>query len=582
MGFSEGGAEVDPGMWDVRNRLVQNETKSIPFTLPDVAVVCDSSGARRGHPIAGFFAMRPTRLTLTALLAVAVVGCAQPAEDVSPRLVVMISVDQLRGDLLDRYSDAFTGGFRRLLDEGAVYTGASHRHASTSTGIGHTTLGTGVVPTRHGIVGNSWEERLPDGSFRSVYAVEDSLSPIVGFPNAPGRSPANIRTDGLADWLQAADPETKVLSVSTKDRGAIPLAGQARGDVYWMMANAGRFATSTYYQDDYPDWVERFNRERMPQILGDSVWTFDLSADLAALARPDMAAYEGDGEHTTFPHMRAMESSGDGPSAQFGWASRTPLADEATLEFALEAMSQLGIGADEHVDYMALSFSATDYVGHAYGPLSQEQLDNLVHLDRTLGRLMTELDARVGEGAWVLGLSADHGVITMPEWLAENGEPGYRTSRDDLIRFQMVADSVAAAMEGSDETAVQTAMAEALERIDWVHDVMLPSELLAPGADSLVNLFVNSYDANRYWSMLPEYGLYVMGNESTYVTSSPTGTGHGSVWWHDRWVPLILYGPGIDAARLADEVYTVDLAPTLASLVGVAPPAGIDGRALRQ
>src|SRR6056297_1685730 len=165
---------------------------------------------------------------LAVLLVSGLAACTPAEPDANdPSLVVLVTIDQLRGDLVNRYEPVFTGGFRRLLDDGMVFTGASHNHSSTSTAIGHTTLATGRFPANHGIVGNSWGERRDDGSIEDVYAVRDLDSPILDYPTSEGRSPANIRTDALADWLIEASPDSRTLSVSTKDRGAITTAGQS-------------------------------------------------------------------------------------------------------------------------------------------------------------------------------------------------------------------------------------------------------------------------------------------------------------------------------------------------------------------
>jgi hypothetical protein len=217
----------------------------------------------------------------------AVSGCGRwPPKP--PALIVSVSIDQLRGDLVEHYDSLFSGGFRRLLDDGYRFLGTTHAHAKTSTAPGHATLGTGVFPSRSGIVGNSWLERSPEG-WRSVYSVEDSLSHILGFPAMEGRSPVNLLRGGLADWLVAEDSSAIIVSVSRKDRAAIGLAGRARGHVYWIIPNQGKFVTSSYYAEGYPGWVERFNLEDMPRIFGDSVWEQTLPLEARGHTRGDTA-----------------------------------------------------------------------------------------------------------------------------------------------------------------------------------------------------------------------------------------------------------------------------------------------------
>ena len=414
---------------------------------------------------------------LLALAFVTLAACWRTVPDPSPQeagptLIVFVVVDQLRGDLLDRYDEVFTGGLRRLLDAGLVFEGASHRHAETTTAVGHASLSTGVAPSRHGLAGNTWTERRPDGSLVEVYAVADSLSPIVGVPDLPGRSPANLLRGGLADWVLDHDPDARVVSLSTKDRAAIPMAGRTRGHVYWIAPTEGRFVTSTYYRDRYPDWLERFNRTRMPALLGDSVWGRTAPREARSLARPDTAHFEGDGVHTFLPHLRAEETPGPLPQAQYVWASRTPAPDRAVVELAAVAVDELELGRRGSVDFLSVSLSQSDYVGHDYGPLSQEQLENLIHLDRVLADLLDMLDDRVGPGRWVLGLSADHGVMTIPEWTLQTEGRGRRLTRQDVRRIREVA-SRAAARAGSPEE-VSSRVIAAVEAIEGVAKVYRP------------------------------------------------------------------------------------------------------------
>lgn len=511
-----------------------------------------------------------------ALCLAAVAGVpagAQMSSTQKPALVVMISVDQLRADLIDRYAPAFSGGFRRLLDEGYRFTEASHAHASTETAVGHATLSTGVFPSRSGIVANNWSER-DGGTWKDMYAVEDTASHILGMPGVPGRSPKNLLRGGLADWVLAADPQARVASISLKDRAAITMAGKTKGQVYWLVPAAGRFVTSTYYRSEYPDWVTRFNASVMPALLADTVWTESVPESLRHLARPDSASYEGDGVHTTFPHLASQESRPGGLSS---WLLAKPWADRAVAALAKQAVDALQLGQRGHVDYLGLSFSATDYVGHAYGPLSQEQMDNLVRLDGELGALFTYLDEHVGQGRWVVALSADHGVLTMPEYLATHGDGAERT--DSRERFAALGQAVRDAGQGggtSDEVARR--LASILEARGLVAKAYTDAELTtgAP-ADSFAILFRNSYYPGRASGPLSAYGVEVRFGYHELV-SGPTGTSHGTPYWYDRHVPFMLLGAGIRHGDSDRGVYTVDLAPTLAALAGIPTPPDLDGK----
>lgn len=503
-------------------------------------------------------------------------GAAAPD---SPRLVVMVVVDQLRADLLEVYAPALRGGFARLRRDGLVFTQASHLHASTSTAVGHTTLATGVTPARHGVVGNDFWHR-PDGNeMVSTYSMADEAAPVVGIPEMSGRSPRNLLRTGLADWMSAADPGTRVLSVSRKDRGAIPLAGKVRGHVYWIAAGQGRFVTSTYYRSQNPGWVSRFNRDRMPEILGDAVWARVTPDSLTPLARRDSVEYEGDGVHVVFPHRREAESSGSLPRAQVVWAEETPAPDRAVLDFALTGLRELELGKRRGgTDLLAISFSQTDNVGHAYGPMSQEQLSNLVHLDGLMGELIEALDREVGAGRWILGLSADHGVMTAPEWLAEKGEPGRRLDRDERRELNRLASEAAAAAGSMD--AIPAAVKAAVETLPSVVRAFTGRDFGGEPADTIIALFANSHRDDRSWGTLGRYGVYVQFRADVLNRTSSRGTSHGSPYWHDRHVPLILYGDGVAPGVRREPVHTFDMAPTLAALSGIPIPSDLDGRPL--
>lgn len=498
----------------------------------------------------------------------------------SPSLVLMITVDQLRSDLVERYDDVFTGGLRRFLDEGYNFTGASHAHAVTHTAAGHATLSTGVFPSRSGIVANSWQHR-ENGEWRSMYAVEDREHPILGFetvPQLPGRSPANLMRTGLADWIREADSDARTVSVSSKDRAAITMAGRTDENVYWLLSPLSRFITSTFYDDRYPGWLNRFNDEVMPGIAADTVWDSEVPERFRRLARADEGApFEGDGTHTTFPHLSSQESSG-GPQQHNSWAFGQSRADRAVGELAMAAIEELDLGRRGHTDFLSISLSATDYVGHGYGPLSQEQLSNLIHLDRVLGDLLDYVDDVVGEGNWVAGLSADHGVVTMPE--AANAMGNQDVQRILLTEMTAKVDAVAARIMGERGTPEETAerTARALEKEGLVAKAYTHAELtFGQPADSFAVLFRNSHYPGRAHGRLSQYGVEFRYGDGDLV-SYPTGTTHGSPYWYDRQVPFMLLGAGVESGTSDRAVYTVDMAPTLSALAGVPAPDDLDGR----
>lgn len=517
--------------------------------------------------------LRPV-VRLSLLLLPLFAACAESGPDTDGdraegRLGVVVVVDQLRGDLLSRYDDLFTEGFRRLLDGGAVFTNATHDHAQTSTAPGHATIGTGRMPRHHGISGNSWYELVGD-RWRSVYAVSDTTVRILADPGLPGRSPANIRADAIGDWVLAADPEARVVAISRKDRGAIPLAGHAATDVYWMAlgAGVGGFTTSTYYRDELPEWVREANAALSPDLWGDTVWTFSGPEGSESRARPDANAAEADGVHTTLPHRAHVEVDMFDRGDWGGWLEDSPAPDRAVTTLATHALRALDLGAHGSVDLLALSYSSTDGVGHTFGPLSTEQLDNLLRLDRELGELMDSLDARVGEGRWTLALSADHGVVDLPEWAAEQGAPAIRYTSAELEAADAALEEVTVDESGE-------AVAAVLRATPFVEEAYPFSQLRGgEPADSFAALFQNSFVEGR----VPSFrGLNVAVRLPEGAYGANFGAGHGTPYHYDRWVAFIVYGAGVSAGIHEERVATFDLAPTLAQLLGIPAPADLDG-----
>jgi predicted AlkP superfamily pyrophosphatase or phosphodiesterase len=495
-----------------------------------------------------------------------------------PRLVVMMVVDQFREPYLERYGDLFTGGFRRLLDQGRTFTNATHDHAITETAVGHATLSTAVYPMRHGIVANEWVERTKTG-WVDVSNVGDSTKQIVGAPGLAGVSPHYLMRPGLADWISAANPRSQVASVSAKDRGAVLPAAHAKGQVYWFEPRAGRFVTSTYYRDRYPAWADEFTQRVLPTFMRDSVWESSIPAAALGRSAGDTAAYEGDGVHMTFPHRFADEAR---PGQFWAWFATTPMLDAATLEYAKTMINALGLGSDDAPDFLNVSLSQTDRVGHAYGPLSREQLDNLLRLDRALGEFFAFLDTTVGNGKWAVGLSADHGSLLAPETLPQPGESaaGRRMTREERAALTKIARRSDTLLVRGD-TSLVTQIRRSLTALPFVAAVYPHSTLLRQSgtpADSFAVLERRSIFPGRAGGEFSVYGVEVRFVEGWLARM--TGTTHGTPYWYDRHVPLMFFGPGVKAGRDSARAATVDFAPTLATWIGVKPTSAIDGRVL--
>jgi predicted AlkP superfamily pyrophosphatase or phosphodiesterase len=513
------------------------------------------------------------------LVAVAVLASCRsapiaPAQD-RPALVVLLVVDQLAPGLLSQYQDLFTGGIRRLFDEGYGYPNATHDHASTATAPGHTTLSTGVYPSRSGIVGNEWSVRDGDG-WRTVYAVEDLESPILGYPDLPGRGPRNILSPGLPDWILAADRDARVLSISAKDRAAIGMAATAPGQVYWLTQYGGEFTTSRHYLRELPDWVVDFNRNEMPGLYSDTLWVNQTPRDVWFRSRADSSAYELAGEHTWFPHRPSDRVDPTEPGAINFWRwNYTPFSDHAVGAFARRAVEELDLGRRGHTDFLGVSFSSTDLVGHYYGPGSREQLDNLLRLDQELGAFFTFLDERIGRGRWVLAMSADHGVLEIPEELAQMGVPARRLTRADRQDLVAALQGAASLHPGDEEAAKAAAL-----QFPWVATAYTFEGIeRGEAADTFEVLYRNSFSDTRIVPIEGRWGVNAREAPYTLDVGSPPAS-HGSPYYYDRHVPLYFLGARIAPGTSEERVATVDVAPTLARLAGIPMPDDLDGHVL--
>jgi len=524
--------------------------------------------------------LSPLRTSALALGLFVVAGCSQLSQreaDHDVRLIVLISVDQFPSFLYERYDSVYTGGLRRLQDQGQVYTDAVFEYAETWTSAGHPTMSAGMSPWKHGIAGNSWYEQV-DGEWERVSSVADDRFEVLGVPEKTGVSPKNLETSGLADWVVAADSQALAVAVSGKYTASVLLGGQTNAShVYYYEDDVGRFVTSSYYRDAYPDWVTRYNDEALPAFYAaDSVWECAVPQEFRGLARRDDASYENYGVNYTFPHRFAdeVEDIAD-PAAFYDWWDHTPALDGAILALAREAVTNLSLGQRDHVDYLGVGLSQLDRVGHNFGPISLEQLDAVMHLDRELADFLDFLDRVVGPDNYVVALTSDHGVVEIPGYRRELGQAGRMvTSQEVRDALADVREAATGSTDGNHDAVIQ-----AVKDLDYVADVITLDQLAGPeSSDSFVAFFQRSYYPGRVRGPLAKYGLFVRLTEGTH--GGPEVTTHGSPYLYDRHVPLIFMGPGVPTGASGDRVGIVDVAPTLARLAGLAFPDGLDGHPL--
>ena len=507
-----------------------------------------------------------------------------------PRLVVVVSVDQMRADYMIRFADLFNGGLARMNRDGIVFTDAHHGHAVTSTGAGHASISTGVYPHRSGIVDNSWWDREAK---RSVYVTEDTVS-ILGISGAPGSSPANLLCETVGDWLKQQSPDAKVFSVALKDRASILMAGHEADAAYWYYDTEGVFVTSSYYMSAYPDWVTTFNTSGIVDTFLETGWARLLDETAYSISREDNFPNEMDGKNTTFPHLFSTPTPGP---EYYSELYQTPFGDELAFSFARDLVFHEGLGADAIPDLLFIGASAGDGVGHAYGPFSQEVQDYYLRMDLMLQSFFEFLDEEVGSNEYIIVLTADHGVLPMPEELRRHGIDAGRFDPQPLIRQQVEKTSDKLGIEtrlrfanglyldirernGQNITRqqVRKAIADDLRDLDLVEDVFTFDELVDPQTPD--RPFFQQYSRSFYPDRAPD--LMLRYKEYYLPIRQTTSTSHGSPYEYDTHVPLIFLDPVRRAARHDTRVYAVDIAPTLASLLNIVVPEELDGKKLQE
>lgn len=524
-----------------------------------------------------------TMTALAGLLAMAPAAGAQTqAQAQRPALVVFITVDQLRPDYFDRYGGQLTGGLARL-SRGAFFTDAYQDHAITETAPGHASTLSGRFPARTGIVANA-------------YGVGDPQAPLLTGRMA-GASPFRFRGGVLMDWMRARDERSRGLSISRKDRGAILPMGRAKQPVFWY-DYAGGFTTSTYYADTLPTWVRRFNARRIPQSHAGRAWTPLLPQD--AYPEPDDVAAESRnpyvrGQHEpAFPHRVPAD-----PDSAAKYYPEFPFMDELTADAAIAGLRAMNLGRGPATDLLAVSFSTTDAVGHRYGPDSREIHDQVLRLDRTLGAFMDSVYAQVDSSRVVFALTADHGVASIPEVAYGDSAAAYHVRLDTLVqrilaRFvELGADRTAVEQDdgilfvrpdrmppGLDPEPLLRELVEAarrvpgVARVDWMRDLWAMDPAARDG-DEVARRWVHMIPPDQPIPIVVTLRPGVVWGAGSYAMH---GTPHG----YDAHVPVLFYGAGVRPGRYDTFARVVDMAPTLAALLGVPPTEPLDGRVLQE
>jgi len=508
-----------------------------------------------------------------------------------PKLIVFISIDQMRADYFERYDKYFTGGFHRLYSKGIVYSNADLNYAASETGPGHATLGTGCYPWKSGILSNDWVERT---TLNEMYCVKDSSAHQVDSVGG-GFSPRNLVATAVGDWLKQQSPNSKVITASTKDRAAILMGGKHADYAFWYNKSVGGMVTSDYYTKTLPQWVKAFNASNWSEKNAPEQWVKILpESDYAKLGPDEFSAESKWKNSTAFPHnfttgKKAEEIVG------------SPYGDKIIVDFAMKAVQEENLGKRNVTDLLCISLSNCDYVGHGQGPDSHEMFDLLINIDRYLGELFEYLDTNVGKDNYVVALSADHAVCPLPEFNVEfrnitakryiystNIKPktdGLNSilkkelnSIDDILIKNSFINYSAGIQAGLDSLQLEQKVKAGLLSIDAFVDVYFRRELMT--REKSDKLFIEKY-RNSYYSPRGKDFLYRI-RENCIISSNAYGTTHGSPYSYDTHVPLIFWWNNVASHKISREVHSADAAPTLAKFAGFSFPNNLDGVPLKE
>ena len=511
-----------------------------------------------------------------------------------PKLVVGIVIDQMRFDYLYRFQSNYgKDGFNRLMNEGTNFTYAHFNYVPLYTAPGHSSIYTGTTPYYHGIISNNWYDRKTG---KVIYCCDDNSVSGVGTDGAEGKmSPKNLLSTTITDELKiASNGMSKVISVSLKDRGAILPGGHSADEVYWYDGDSGKFISSTYYMKSLPVWVEKFNERNLADHYLSKDWTTSLPADQYKINSPDDAKYEPDLFHegkNTFPHSFKNID----PKTKYETFRYTPYGNQILLDFVSAILSNEKLDGTDATNFLAISFSSTDYIGHEYGPNSEEIEDTYIKLDHQIGELLKLLDKHIGKNNYLLFLTADHGAAEVPEHLkdmripAGNFDP--KIIRDSVNSFTQRELKIEGIVEkfinkqiylnyekigstGLDLSEVEDQISNYLySSFPEIAVVRKRSDLINELAKrNSDNFILNGFNFQRSGDIAVEL------QPNFQFNAGEDRVTHGTRNSYDSHVPLLFYGWKIPHQELNKPVYTIDIAPTISSLLHLTEPSSCIGK----
>lgn len=514
------------------------------------------------------------------------------------KLAIVLSVDQMRYDYFERFGDLFQHGLKELAEKGTLYTQAYHEHSMTATAPGHATLSTGCYPMHHGIIENNFYDQ---NSQETIYAVVDPNAKLVGgAQEGPGVSPKNLMRKALGDHLKKASGKSKVFSVAIKDRTSILLGGKKPDHAFWFDNGSLKFISSSYYGTKLPAYLDEMTAEKLYAAEMEKGWHKKLPDEAYSRSREDNFIFENGQFLPEFPHTKKRTAGFIRPEMKNTIMMRlTPLGDKYVLDMAERIIKEEQLGMDDKTDLLFIGCSNADAIGHHFGPMSQEVQDYYMWLDEYLGEFIAYLDQTIGRANYVLGLSADHGVLTMPEQLSTENIDAKRILSKDFTNLLDEAERKAKGQlgvsgglfqsagsagitpdykitraAGLNDRKVRSVIAEVLATYDIVEEAYTLESLAKSTGEELQELFRRSSYAERGHHIKMRY------TENYLIGYQPSGTTHGSPYDYDQHVPILFFGGKVPAQKIDRKVATVDLAPTMARLIGIQPKDKIDGEVL--
>ena len=514
-----------------------------------------------------------------------------------PKLIVGIVVDQMRYDYLYRYYNKFgNGGFKRLMNEGVNCVNTHYNYMPTYTGPGHASIFTGTTPAVHGIVGNNWWSKINNAP---MYCADDSTVQTVGAADKNGKmSPRNLLTTTITDEVKLfSNFQSKVFGIALKDRGAILPAGHTANAAYWYDTKNGRWISSTFYLKELPQWVNDFNAKHWVEFYN-ADWNTLLPIEQYTESTGDNADWEGtfkSEQQPTFPHSMTKIITADS-SLKFSLIASTPFGNTLTRQFAESVLDNEKLGTGSSTDFLTISFSSTDYVGHKYGPNSIEVEDVYLRLDKDLEILLNDLDKKIGKENVLVFLTADHGAAHSPNFSVAHKLPGgicdskkIKDSLQQQMKLRYGEGSWIVGLENQQiylnrklmtqkninaDEAIAKCVNYLNQNFSTIQQVFAASlfqnqNLKTPFFKEMQNGFFEKRCGDIYITL-----------ESGWLEDMNKGTSHGTSYAYDTHVPLLFWGNNLKAQEINSVVEITDIAPTIANQLHIQEPSGCIGKVI--